>query len=324
MVWEKVEVFFNKHLVWLIIIIGLLLMVLAYFLKSFFPSGFGQLFADFSLDVSSAVLGGGVFAAIIKSSQFSKIFTQKLSDVIYSPDKYFKKEDILNKWKVLTVALLKPTLPSDYKMAADEISKQYLESELKYRYEGLERKYDIKVSEDGVNAEIIQSVQAKIVIPPGYDEVVMEHSFNAESEVYLKDLFINNKKVDIEGGLFKDESDNGDWKFTINLLDYQLFDNGLGEKYLNYSRICKFTTNLYKDPNMMLSLSKYVRGMVVKVRINDSGSFDLKGIGVALGDDAEPEECAEGWTWYRLADGDSLLLPGQGYTLTMVSTVDQC
>ncbi len=308
----------KNHLVLTMIFSGFVLISLASIFGSQLNSFLWDGVSDTLINIASAILGGGVFAAIIKSSQFSEIFMNNLSDVVYSPSKAFSDEEVLRRWTLLTEALLKPTLPSNYTVVANEIKKQFFEGELKYHFEGLERRYDIKISDDGDSANIKQVAQTKVVVAPGNEAVVIKQQFSTVSEVTLRDVFINNKKINIDECLSQDASDKSIYNFEIKVSDYDLIDNGSGDKYINMTRIYEFDLNIREDPNMILNLNRYVKGLVVKVKVQGPGTFDLKGIGLSLRNQASPVVCTEGWTWYTLAGEENLLLPGQGYTLTIV------
>lgn len=279
------------------------------------PKGTG----DSILKVGSAILGGGVFAAIMKGQQFNDFFMKNIASVHYTPQEVLSTEVLRERWKVLTGSILKSTLPETYNSATDEIANQFLGNELKYHFEGLELRYEMRLLDDRHTLEVTQTNEVKVVISPNQSDVILEQKIQVDGACELQTLLVNGEPVALEERLVDDPDDSSKRLFRLNLLDFPLRFNSDGDRYITLQRTYKMTQDILEDPNIILDLIRYTKGLKVKVKMHGHGRFSFKETGTSTFTTPEPFDCAEGWRWYTLASEDQLLLPGQGFILTVIS-----
>lgn len=117
-------------------------------------------------NIGTTLLGGGVFAVIMKSAQFSDLFQQRIADVIYDPARIEDAQQLPQKWRLLTNAILKQVLPSTYDTAAAAIEQRYFTRELDYHFENYEATYDICLDAKTGTATVTSTLRARLEGPP--------------------------------------------------------------------------------------------------------------------------------------------------------------
>lgn len=76
---------------------------------------------DILVKFASTLLGAGVFAALMKSAQFTEIFQKQIFEVFNDPKKLGEIVDVAKRWNILTAARLKDVLPDIYTLASQKI-----------------------------------------------------------------------------------------------------------------------------------------------------------------------------------------------------------
>ena len=149
--WGSFVIGYKKHLTTVLIIIGILgLILVAVFSKEINTINlYGIDFSKMLTNVLSAILGAGVFAAIMKSAQFTSIFQKNIYEVLYRPQEVYDFDSLLYKWKNLTKIILKANLPEDYEDAANKIIQHYIDGDIHYHFENYEAKYDVQIEKTG-------------------------------------------------------------------------------------------------------------------------------------------------------------------------------
>lgn len=275
-----------------------------------FNIGIDPKYSDVLLKVGSAILGAGVFAGVMKSAQFIEIFQKCISDVLYDPDRIENQDVLPEKWAKITKARLKAILPSTYDMAMDAIEKRYFDDELDYHFEDYEATYDVVVDKRTGAAKVTSTIRANIVISPGKEDPVFEQKIKCDSPAQLTSLIINSKTIDVDNILTKTDATEQTLRFELN-------------KYSGESKKIKiirtFVTQQAKDePYIAATLSRFVKGAVIRAKITTGYKLRFLGMGIQ-GYDVSTKPDGDGYCRWTLAQPDSLLMPGQGYTLVYVS-----
>lgn len=314
---KKIDI--KEYLVLLMSLGGLFLILIGTLFEEniqvFLPMGSG----DVMQKIGGAVLGGGAFAAIMKGALFRGFFIETLSQVFYNPNVVLSPATMLERWKVLTAGILKNTLPETYRNATDVIAAQFLQGgELLYHFEGLEVRYEFTLIGDDLT--VCQTTVARIIISPNQSEVMMTQSVLVDGQLRITDLLINGSPVSVEIGMLTEIDGTPDKKtFTLNLLRFDCQTNPAGDRFIDFQRTYVYKQNIKEDPNISLDLIRYTKGLKVKIKnIGNEGRFRFQETGTKNIETPAPFLCGEGWTWYILAPDDHLLLPGQGYIITVV------
>ena len=146
---------------------------------------------DFCMKSGSALLGAGVFAALVKTHQFINVFQTHISHVFYDPAKAIDREDLLGKWKALTNSLLKDVLPITHHEAATKIQNQFFDDETEYHFQDYSNQYDITVDEGTGIASIINTVNTDIILSPKAENPTLEQFLENDGDFELITLMLN-------------------------------------------------------------------------------------------------------------------------------------
>lgn len=114
-----VKIWLFKNLVWILTIVGISLFLIGHFNSDTsdsalsFADRFYKFLPSALKGVGVAVLSSGIFAAVLKSIQFSGIFQEELAKVIYSRN-YLEKQDrkfLEDIWKLTSKVLYTQKFP---------------------------------------------------------------------------------------------------------------------------------------------------------------------------------------------------------------------
>ncbi len=265
------------------------------------------------LSIGSAVVGAGVFSAVINSADFTKLFENHIFNVVYNPENTYDEKDLLNKWNTLTRAILKKVLPSTYDNASQKIEERFFNNELKYHFEDFAETFNITI--DGDIATITLCQKAYIVISPNAEEPKLIQYFRlntGDKDIKLESLYLNNSKIE-NADYITDESDSEILKLEILLNEY-------GADRIKMVKNISFKQNLKVDPYIKSDISRFVKGFVVDINAPDSHEIIFKPFGLEIGkSNLQPSETGiENTKKWVLAESQELLIPGQGYICLII------
>ncbi len=306
----------QKHLIILLIIFGVAGIVFcSVFYKSINALNFTSLNFEISkilISISSAALGAGVFAAVMKSAQFTSIFQQHIFDVFYRPQLAFGLEPLIGKWLNLTNSILKSNLPENYKDAADKILEQFINGDIHYHFENFEAKYNIEITDSGI-ANVTHTITTKVTVSPNKKNPIIEQKINVDGTCTLVSLSIDNEPVKFENLLIPNDKDPNERFFKLELSKF--LPEGTKEKTISLKRTYKFTQNLHKEPYIVATFARYLRGCLVKAKVPSDYKMYFKTTGFSSENPNDGFIDGEAFTNWRLAGPSDLLLPGQGYII---------
>lgn len=279
---------------------------------SWIPKGTGEA----TLKIGSAVLGAGVFAAIMKSAQFTEYFKSNIHDVFYNPDSTCSLEETKQKWMVLTRHMLKDTLPQSHQNVTSVIMEKFFDNELQFHFESFDVTIDIEIQADNKTAKITQKTQADIIICPKYQSANIEQKIRAGGKVELTSMAVDRIPVEIEKCLTKDTEDP-----TLSYFRFNAKPSGTlneNDKRLSIERTYKIEQDISKEPYMIATFERYVKGCSIKAKSSGCKLF-LKATGAGVVKKLEGKDDGDGYTRWVLADRSTLLLPGQGYIFVITT-----
>lgn len=281
----------------------------------------GILLGEVLTTAGSTIIGAGVFTAVVKSSQFLKIFQEQIANVIYHPDRSISTDQLKHFWLNLTQGILKSTLPESYYSASQSILSQFLNSELAYHFDQHEILYDITVDPATQNIRCSQTSKTIIVISPGHDDPAVTQTFRSDGGTCeLVNLFVNSSPVELSDDLMTQDEDDPQLKhFRLPLKPLIDFDNTAGDQSIRLERTYSVTQNLQNEPYFHATISRYVKGLTVKAKINQGYRIIFMKTGIGAMDPSPTVVDGEGYQRWVLGCGKQLLLPGQGYTLMIVT-----
>lgn len=270
-----------------------------------------DIIGDILVKASSAVLGAGVFAALMKSAQFTQIFQKQIFEVFHDPKKLGEIVDVATRWNVLTHSRLRDVLPDIHEIATSKINEAFFDDELEYHFEDYEHTYDIRISDEKM--VIRNTFDAQVTINPTCESPDFIQKFTSDFddiEVQLKDLEIGNTPINnAQNYMNKDKSNS-----NLYQLSYKLnFKNKIRVR-----RTIEYTQCLKKEPYINVVIGRYIKGAVVSAKISDGYKINFVNSGLGtFGRSIVEGERADGFKIWTLAQQDSLLLPGTGYILVI-------
>lgn len=280
----------------------------------FAPVGTGESL----LKVGSAILGAGVFAVILKSSQFTVLFQKHIMDVLYNPANMSDKSVLKEKWIFLTNEMLKQVLPKVHYDATNQIEKQFLNSELEYHFENYEVTYDINVDSASNIATVLTTTKASLVLSPNIDTPVFKQVFYSDEKQTLLRLSLNGQR-ETSIGLIENPEKEKSQILTFPLTKY---DNRVDKEkdcIIPFERVVQSKQDLGIDPYIAFESGRYTKGMIVKAKINNEYKihFERFGSGILPPDYHEENDGTEYERW-KLAEPEKLLFPGEGFIMVII------
>lgn len=282
----------------------------------FIPRGTG----DALQKVGGAILGGGVFAVIMKSAQFSEFFQKCLGDVFYSPGSTVSLPLLKEKWGVLTRALLKDTLPASYHDAAEVIRGKFLDNELEHHFEKYEVTYDFHLDADGKTLNVRHLVRTEVVISPRFESTVISQPNFMEGAMKLVSLVVDGVSLDLTDQKYLSQNPNNPKErvFSIKLSPSKLTSAEVDRK-VGFERIYELQQDISVEPYFIVNFTRYIKGCLVQYRGRNCQVY-FRETGLNASKYPEPTVDGEGFSRLIMADRNTLLLPGQGYILIVTAT----
>jgi hypothetical protein len=268
----------------------------------------GELF----ISGGTAIIGAGVFAAIMKSWQFTTLFQKHILTVFTDPNSLNDIINISERWAVLTNSRLQGVLPDFFKSATNKLQEQFFDEELQYHFSDYLHEYDISVGES--SKVVVDNIfQANVIKNPSCTQIEFKQSFKSISSdggVELLQLEVNGKPIDNAQDHFKEDKDEpGRFWLTIDVtnLDGQTF---------RINRVVRYNQDLRQEPFIHGVISRYIRGGAVKAKISDGYKLYFQQFGIGANTDFASVGY-DGYHSWTLAHFGDLLLPGQGYMIVI-------
>lgn len=279
------------------------------------PKGTGEAI----LKSGSAILGAGVFAVIMKSSQFTNLFQKHIYDVFYDPNNVKDGESISVKWTAITNAMLKGVLPTTYSKASGQIKEQFFNSELEYHFENHCITYDISVDPLTNIATSTHTTRTTIVLSPHAPNPILKQTVEVDGDFELSSFYLNDKQCDVQNLYVVDADDETVRKISLPLRDYVTNATDRSDQIVKMERVVKMKQNLTTEPFFASAISRYIKGATITARVSEGYLIHFKKFGLGdLPDNHYDADNGLGFERWQLASSDDLLLPGQGFILIVV------
>ena len=173
---KKVQNWVYANMVWLLIILSALLFIISKI--NFFVVEANQLLEK----ASFTVLSSGVFAAVLKSIQFTGIFKNVIEEIILGTD-FIENRSEANQqelWKATSKAIYKKKFPELSSLIENRILSSYLPTKQDYYYKDYIA--TINISEITSNFDICyeQTIKYDVVLDDTLDKVEMVTSLTVD------------------------------------------------------------------------------------------------------------------------------------------------
>lgn len=308
LIWKPIK----SHVAFSMMILGGVFIVLGVLVVNSFDA-----LSKILLHSGSAILGGGVFAVILKSAQFTEIFQKHIATVFYDPAS-LDKHAAIDRWETMTDSLLKEVIPENYAIASRILKEHFLDSDLHYHFEEFHTVHDIDVNRREKSATITNTSKTKLIISPCIECPLLIQDYKISSGSILSmELFLNGSKLDLNEWIDPLKSSETHKFISVNLSTFLPVDCSSSDRVVEFERIIKFKQDLKKEPYIYLNVQRFTKGASIKTKITSGYSVNL--VKTGLNNWQEHSETSStdtnGYQRWNLAEKDFLLLPGQGYIL---------
>jgi len=156
--------------------------------------------------VGTAVLSGGVFAAILKALQFSKVFQEELSAVIYEPRFLERRADIEAVWGDVSDILYKRKFPAISDKIKKTILETYFPTKVNYYYDSFYQDVEYKFLDDSPEHMVVTEIINFKVRPVGKTEdvklncssTILKSANDSKTRYELLEVKINGERKTVE------------------------------------------------------------------------------------------------------------------------------
>lgn len=207
---KKIQAWVYANMVWILIVGSMLLFTLSKI------NIFSAVVEGYLEKISFAILSSGVFAAVLKSIQFTGIFKNEIENIILGTDFIENRSEVNQQelWKATSKAIYKKKFPELSSFIEDRILQTYLPITKEYYYRDFV--VTVNITEINENLEISYSQTKKY-------EVVLDESI--EDTVLVSKLTVNQdtNKTDYKNELVFFEVNGKE----INVEDYKTVSNNI-------------------------------------------------------------------------------------------------
>lgn len=338
----------REHAVLAIVAAGVLLYVLGASRASWLEPDY----SDHAARAGLAIFGAGVCAAIMRSNQFLKIFQDNLHtmlsdpnqrfnqqlqenllavlckpgeeftrhlrhnllEIIYTPPEAADNKQFQDKWEMLTKLLLSRLLLEQSEAATAAIVKSLMDKRQSYYLDDFQTKYRLSIRDDTIT--VTNTMCADVHLAPNCNNHVFSQTIESDAAAELLWFTLDNRKVTpvLERSGRGDEQQGEKLTITVNLEEYLQPQ----QKTIRLERVYQTVQNLRTEPFISATISRFIKGAVIRTRISRGYRVRLIANGIEKCDPV-PEADGGGYIRWDLAKPNVLLLPGQGYTLVIIA-----
>ncbi len=317
----------RNNLVATMFISGLLLLLLGTVFDNLVVSWIPERSAEFISKTGEAILGAGVFAVILKTSQFTEIFQKYIYEAMYSPVNLKGRESVLERWGHLTRELLKDLLPASHDKATGLLQNQFFNGDSAYHFESHNISYLVEQDRTRSMLTITCTTNSTIVLSPASGSPVFKHTVSLHSPMEdcpipeLVALRFNGKVVDEKTSpeLVTCSKD----KININIpLNEYADSRSDGDLAVKMERTVKWHQDARTEPFLAGDITRYIKGAVISVKAPKGWKVVFKRFGLGeIPSDHYLQNDGLGFERWTLALPNDLLLPGQGYMIILLQPI---
>lgn len=276
----------------------------------YFPSGMAEIFVK----TGSAVLGAGVFAAILKSQLFTEVFQKNIHEVFFNPEDAVGIEENKRKWLTLTDSIFRKCLTGAHGQAAKKISDTYFSAELDYHFEEMRVRYTLSLDKTGRYLSIRTTTISKVVISPDTEPTIWQRITVASTAPRMTSLIIDQVPY-AHGKYFKKDPNNPtEMRLDIPYKDYSKSPGFSDKRSIELQRTVEYVQDLKEDPYITAGLTRFVVGLEVAIKCENC-VFHFTNTGSRIMEEPTSYSDGDDYTTHVLAKKGDLLLPGMGFII---------
>lgn len=274
--------------------------------------------------VGGAIIGGGIFAALMKSAQFTKAFQKQVFEVFNHPERVVASASLESTWKQLTISRMQGVLPKSYLKAAKTLNDQFFRKDMDYHFEEYVSTYNIKISEGSTEALVDHTTTMKIVKSPRAKKIILTQKMKLEEGSQEPNITVKKLKIglnDIVGDIqYKEIDESRQFKFEMNLQDHFDFKNVEDDYMLSFERQTEYKQDVIEDPIFAAQTDRYVKGSFkVRIKVSEGYRVYFHVDAGSINPDCVDVD-SEGYDrWELIEEPGGILLPGNGFVFVIVA-----
>lgn len=177
--------------------------------------------------IGTAILGGGVFTALVQSQRFTEVYKKVFEDALWKPDFLKKRGDIREVWNNVSRVLYQEKFPDLSSEIEEIITTEYFPTNHKFYVE----KYDLTITLINKNEHFIEHVEyLNVVLKPAKNETDLNYCFRSlinfppliegvedETDLHIEELIVNGQTMPVDDKIFTKSKTNSQHLFDFNL-----------------------------------------------------------------------------------------------------------
>jgi hypothetical protein len=258
--------------------------------------------------IGLSVLAGGIFALLLKSLQFTGVFKEELTKVIFEPRYIANRNDLPEYWDKVSMELFKNKFPKISQKLLKDVKEIYFPTKAPIYYEDVEHYFEILSVDASGMATIKRTTTLTIITKEKNGQCTYDFSNNmpfenSENEVeYISDILkVNSQPVAAADITKKTEVKN-------NVVINQLSVNLKGRERYQIERIEEKKTNIIFDNHFAFRSNKILNKLRVEFHFPDHIDIVFKKSGTL--DEFKPERETVNIRRYYC---NGIIYPEQGY-----------
>lgn len=163
--WIKTRNWIFEKLTWILIVLSLVLFLLSN--SNFVDEKVSSLLEKAGL----TVLSSGIFAAVLKSLQFTGIFKDEISKVMIGTDFIKNRNDLPQLWKDISKTIYKSKFPHISDFLEDRILNDYFPTNAQFYYEDYSVSINIHEINENFDIAYTQTCEYRVILDNNVEEV---------------------------------------------------------------------------------------------------------------------------------------------------------
>lgn len=270
-----------------------------------------------------AIIGGGVFAALMKSNQFTKAFQEQVFEVFNHPERVVATARLESTWEQLTISRMRRVLPRSYLEAAKILNDKYFKNDMDYHFEDYVSTYNIKVGSDCASALIDHTTVMKIVKSPRAKKVLLTQRMKLEEESGEPNIKVKKLKVGLKDMVdaiqYEEDGNSRQFKFEMNLQKYFDFNDVEDDYRLSFERQAEIQQDISADPIFAGQTGRYVKNSFkVRVKVTEGYKVHFHTDTGRINPDCVDIDTEGYQRWELIEDPGGILLPGNGFVFVVI------
>lgn len=299
------------------VLLGILLTIIGVANFSITHWLFIDIFAPLCTALGTTIIAASIVGFLFADEDYMKLLKEIIVSVIFNPEAYKKHEHLIDVWRKISLKLLDNVLPFSNELAVDRIEKQFFKDERDYHFEDVDCDLNFEINEPEGTVLITQTITASLVMAPNRENPVLKQFVSMQDSGILSpiDLMLNGDAIKVEDYLTQDVDNPNKSMFEYPLTDK--IEEFSGRKTVKYKRVLQLNQVLVDDPYFATNITRFVKGYNIETKISTGYHLVFARFGANAGDGLKPQELGNGKLRWELGKRCDLLLPGEGYILTV-------